>query len=200
MGVFLGILYALQIIVSILLILIVLMQRTSKEGLGLAFGSSMGETVFGSRAGNVLIKITTYLAAFFLGNTLLIAKLQTGASRSVAARTAPAVPPAATAGEQTSVLPVAPPEAETPAPAGAADAAAGTAAPEAAPISQTPAAEVVAPQAPEPAPAGDTSAAPPAPVEPAGAPAAAEPAAVEPAGSQAAPAPASPPPGEPAAP
>ena len=89
MAIFLGILYALQLLVALLLILIILMQRTASEGLGLAFGGGMGESFFGSRAGNVLVKITAYLSVFFICNTLLIAKLQTVQGRSMVRPGAP---------------------------------------------------------------------------------------------------------------
>jgi preprotein translocase subunit SecG len=105
MAIFLGILYALQLLVALLLILIILMQRTASEGLGLAFGGGMGESFFGSRAGNVLIKITAYLAVFFIVNTLLIAKLQTVQGGSMVSQDAPVVVPG---GDETVPAPITP--------------------------------------------------------------------------------------------
>ena len=44
------------VISSIALIGLILLQRSKSEGLGLAFGASTGESLFGARAGNVLSK------------------------------------------------------------------------------------------------------------------------------------------------
>lgn len=72
------ILLALEIIVSILMIGVILLQKSRAEGLGMAFGASMGESLFGSRAGNVLTKITIVLGSVFLVNTVVLAKLYSG--------------------------------------------------------------------------------------------------------------------------
>lgn len=70
-----AILILIEIISSILLIVIVLLQRSKSEGLGLAFGSQMGESLFGARAGNVLVKATVWLGIIFLVNTTVLAKI-----------------------------------------------------------------------------------------------------------------------------
>jgi len=67
-----AILVAGEVIISLLLVAIILIQKTKSEGLGLAFGSGMGETLFGSRAGNVLTKLTVILCIVFLVNTLFL--------------------------------------------------------------------------------------------------------------------------------
>ncbi len=67
-----------EIITSILLVAIILIQRTKGEGLGLAFGAEMGESLFGARAPNVLVKITIWLAVIFMANTLILAKIYSG--------------------------------------------------------------------------------------------------------------------------
>ena len=72
MGAFKVILIVIEVLTSILLIGVILLQKSKDEGLGLAFGAGVGETLFGSRAGNVLTKITIGLAVVFLVNTLLI--------------------------------------------------------------------------------------------------------------------------------
>lgn len=72
MGAFKVILIVIEVMTSILLIGVILLQKSKDEGLGLAFGAGVGETLFGSRAGNVLTKITIGLAVVFLVNTLLI--------------------------------------------------------------------------------------------------------------------------------
>lgn len=73
-------------LVSLMLIGIILLQRSKSEGLGLAFGSGMGETLFGSRAGNVLTRITIILGVVFLVNTLVLANLFTRREASLAER------------------------------------------------------------------------------------------------------------------
>lgn len=82
MGTLVGILFAIEAIISVLLIGIILVQRSKDEGLGLAFGAGVGETLFGSRAGNVLTKITIGLATAFLLITIWIGYLLSGAARS----------------------------------------------------------------------------------------------------------------------
>ena len=61
---------------SVTLIGLVLIQKSKSEGLGLAFGSGGGgDSLFGSRAGNVLTKATVTVAIIFLLNTILLAVL-----------------------------------------------------------------------------------------------------------------------------
>lgn len=79
-----AILILIEIISSILLIVIVLLQRSKSEGLGLAFGSQMGESLFGARAGNVLVKATVWMGIIFLVNTTVLAKIYSkGISKSL---------------------------------------------------------------------------------------------------------------------
>jgi preprotein translocase subunit SecG len=65
-------LIASTVISSILLLILILLQKTKADGLGLAFGSGVGEALFGSRAGNVLSKLTIIFACVFLASTLLL--------------------------------------------------------------------------------------------------------------------------------
>lgn len=79
-----AVLILIEIISSILLIVIILLQRSKSEGLGLAFGSQMGESLFGARAGNVLVKATVWLGIIFLVNTTVLAKIYSkGSSQSL---------------------------------------------------------------------------------------------------------------------
>ena len=55
-----------EITCGLLLIGIILMQRSKGQGAGTAFGGGMGESLFGSRAGNVLTKMTVVLTIIFL--------------------------------------------------------------------------------------------------------------------------------------
>jgi preprotein translocase subunit SecG len=130
MAILKGIMILIEVFVSIMLVSIILVQRSKDEGLGLAFGSGVGETLFGSRAGNVLTKITVGLAVVFLLNTTLLALIYTrmGASSGAlvermpmpAASSRPIVPPAGPA-PAAPMLPAAdagaPAPASTPAPA-----------------------------------------------------------------------------------
>jgi preprotein translocase subunit SecG len=68
-----------EILTSILLVGIILLQKPKSQGAGLAFGAGMGESLFGSQVGNVLTRTTVILAIVFLVNTTLLALL--GASR-----------------------------------------------------------------------------------------------------------------------
>ena len=64
-----------EVVAGVLLVGIILLQKSKDEGLGLAFGAGVGETLFGSRAGNVLQKITVGLAVVFLLNTSFLCVL-----------------------------------------------------------------------------------------------------------------------------
>lgn len=89
-----NILVAVEVISAILLIAVILIQRTKSQGLGLAFGTGMGESLFGAQMGNVITRITVVLAIVFLVNTTLLALTHSGrVQRSV---TEQAMTPAAT--------------------------------------------------------------------------------------------------------
>ncbi len=74
-NIIIGVLLAIHVLVCILLVLIVLMQRPRSEGLGTAFGGGVADTLFGSSAGNVLTKITTWLGIIFFVTTISLAFL-----------------------------------------------------------------------------------------------------------------------------
>lgn len=66
MSVLLGIGTFFLVIVSILMVLAILMQRTKSDGgVGAALGGGMAEAAFGGESGNVLTKATTYMAVTF---------------------------------------------------------------------------------------------------------------------------------------
>ncbi len=69
-----------EVLCSVMLIGLILLQRSKSEGLGAAFGGGMGESLFGSRAGNVLTKMTVILGSVFLVNTLALGILYAGGS------------------------------------------------------------------------------------------------------------------------
>jgi preprotein translocase subunit SecG len=75
-----AILIGTEIIFSVLLIGLVLLQKSKGGGLGVSFGGGGGEALFGSRTGNVLTKGTIILGSAFLVNTIALAVLFSGAS------------------------------------------------------------------------------------------------------------------------
>jgi preprotein translocase subunit SecG len=98
-----GLLIVIEVATSVLLIGVILLQKAKDEGLGLAFGAGVGETLFGSRAGNVLTKITIGLATVFLVNTMLIDVLMSGDRRGTSSSitdSLPSTPAGAPAGQQ----------------------------------------------------------------------------------------------------
>ncbi|HWB60436.1 MAG TPA: preprotein translocase subunit SecG [Chthoniobacteraceae bacterium] len=68
-------LLAVMILVSLLMVLIVLMQRPKSEGLGAAMGGSMMGEWMGAQATNVLQKTTYWLAAIFFVVGILLSYL-----------------------------------------------------------------------------------------------------------------------------
>lgn len=144
-----GFLIFIEILTSILLIGIILLQRSKGQGPGgLAFGVGVGETIFGSQAGNVLTRATIVLGTIFLVNTAALSFIYAShrgrGQTSVVDRTAPTSVPAPRPAQQ----PIAAPPMDTPAP-----------------IQETPA----TPSVPAPAPAAPAPTVP-APTVPAPAP------------------------------
>lgn len=70
-----------EVLVSLLLIGLILLQKSREQGLGMAFGANVGESLFGSRAGNVLTKGTVILGSIFALNTLVLGLLYAGAAQ-----------------------------------------------------------------------------------------------------------------------
>jgi preprotein translocase subunit SecG len=94
------ILSILEALCAILLMAIILLQKSRSHGAaaGLAFGAGMGESLFGSQATTVLTKATVILTTFFLVVATLLAVLGsrvrgTGGVRSVTDGL-PSAPPA----------------------------------------------------------------------------------------------------------
>ena len=86
-----------EVICSIMLLGVILIQRSKSQGMGLAFGGAMGESIFGAQMGNVLTRATVVLAVIFLVTTTLLAMLgarDTGASSVVDGAPAPMAAPA----------------------------------------------------------------------------------------------------------
>jgi preprotein translocase subunit SecG len=70
-----ALLIVVEVICCLMLIGLVLLQKSKSEGLGMAFGAGAGESLFGARAGNVLSKATVVLGIVFLANTLVLGVL-----------------------------------------------------------------------------------------------------------------------------
>lgn len=102
MGVVRILLTIVDVVCALLLVGVILLQRSRSEGMGgMTFGAGMGEALFGSRTGNVLTRATITLAAIFLGSSLLLAVINpsnTG-GRSIIDETVPDIPGAQPAGQ-----------------------------------------------------------------------------------------------------
>ena len=64
-----------EVVLGLLLICVVLLQKSKDQGIGLAFGSGMGESLFGARTGNVMLKTTIVLAVLFFLCTIALAAI-----------------------------------------------------------------------------------------------------------------------------
>ena len=175
MSILIGFLYVVEVVVCLLLALVVMLQKPKEGGLG-GLAGGMGEAVFGANAGNVLIKVTAWLGAIFLINTLVLARFTSKSDPHAGS---------VMAGEQAPVQKEAVPQPlsldpealkQTPAPAAAPAAQPPAPAPAAKPAAPAPAAKPVAPAAPAkpaavPAKPAAPAAAPAKPAAPAAAPA-----------------------------
>ncbi len=72
MSILINILLVINVFVSLLIILLVLMQRPKNEGLGAAFGGGMTDNLFGAQTTNVLQTVTRWLGAIFFILTLTL--------------------------------------------------------------------------------------------------------------------------------
>ena len=82
MNLLINLLLVFFVLVSVLMLLVILMQRPKSEGLGAAFGGGVTENLFGAQTTNVLVKFTTWLAGIFFALTFAISILN--AHRSTA--------------------------------------------------------------------------------------------------------------------
>jgi preprotein translocase subunit SecG len=69
-------LMVLQAIISVLLIIVVLLQFGKGAEAGLMTAAGSESIMSSSTRGNVMVKITIFLAVLFLGNSILLARLQ----------------------------------------------------------------------------------------------------------------------------
>jgi preprotein translocase subunit SecG len=75
MNILINIVLAIYVIVSLLMLLVILMQRPKSEGLGAAFGGGVTENIFGAQTTNVLTKATAWLAGIFFLLTFVLSIL-----------------------------------------------------------------------------------------------------------------------------
>ena len=77
MSFIIGLLTVVMVLNCLVLILLVLIQLPKKEaGLGVAFGSSATDALFGAGSGNVLTKMTKYAAGIFFGLAIVLSLMQ----------------------------------------------------------------------------------------------------------------------------
>jgi preprotein translocase subunit SecG len=75
MNLLINLLLVFFVLVSVVMVLVILMQRPKSEGLGAAFGGGVTENIFGAQTTNVLVKFTTWLAGIFFALTFAISIL-----------------------------------------------------------------------------------------------------------------------------
>ena len=71
-----------HVLVALFLIVLVLMQKSSEQGVGAAFGGGMTETVFGAGTTTALVRLTIWCACILLATTLALAVLHSHRTRS----------------------------------------------------------------------------------------------------------------------
>ena len=106
-----------EVVVCLMIIGLVLIQRSKGEGLSVAIGGGMGESLFGANVGNVVTRATVVLGIVFLVNTIILTMvLSSGraAGGSVMDDAGPAAP--ASSAPEIPGLPRAPAAAPVPAP------------------------------------------------------------------------------------
>ncbi len=86
MSLLVGFLTVVLVIDCLLLVFLVLLQLPKKEaGAGMAFGGAATDALFGAGSGNVLTKITTYVAGAFFVLTLGLSVISSNANKSAGA-------------------------------------------------------------------------------------------------------------------
>jgi preprotein translocase subunit SecG len=75
MSILIGLLTAVHVLVALFVVLLVLMQKSSEQGVGAAFGGGMTETVFGAGTTTALVRMTIWCACLLLATTLILAVL-----------------------------------------------------------------------------------------------------------------------------
>ena len=94
MNMLIGVLTVIHVIVALFLIVLVLMQKSSEQGVGAAFGGGFTESVFGAGTTTALVRLTIWCACIMLATTLSLAILYSRRSNmggAVLRRPVPAV-------------------------------------------------------------------------------------------------------------
>ena len=73
------ILTIIEVVVCVMLIGLVLIQRSKGEGISAAISGGMGEAIFGANVGNVVTRTTVVLGIVFLLNTICLTLLMSRA-------------------------------------------------------------------------------------------------------------------------
>lgn len=81
-NILIGIFLSIHLVVCLLMVLVILMQRSKQEGLGAAFGGGITDSMFGAQTSQVLVKTTVWLAVFFFGATIVLARLYASRNKS----------------------------------------------------------------------------------------------------------------------
>jgi preprotein translocase subunit SecG len=78
----LGLLTVIMVLDCIFLVFLILLQLPKKEaGAGMAFGGAATDALFGAGSGNVLTKITKYVAGIFFGLAVIMAIITANLNR-----------------------------------------------------------------------------------------------------------------------
>jgi preprotein translocase subunit SecG len=75
MGILIFILTTIHVLVALSIIVLVLMQKSSDQGIGAAFGGGFTDSMFGGGTATALVRMTTYCACVMLATTLLLAMI-----------------------------------------------------------------------------------------------------------------------------
>ena len=75
MSIVIAVVTVVHVLVALFLIVLVLMQKSSEQGVGAAFGGGMTETVFGAGTTTALVRMTIWCASLLLATTLILAVL-----------------------------------------------------------------------------------------------------------------------------
>jgi len=75
-----GLLWALHVISSVLLIIVVLLQSGRGSGVAGLFGGAAGESPFGAKTGTFLGKVTGSVAAFFFISAIVLAMMSSSST------------------------------------------------------------------------------------------------------------------------
>jgi preprotein translocase subunit SecG len=82
MNYLIGIVTIVHVLVALFVIVLVLMQKSSEQGVGAAFGGGVTETVFGAGTTTALVRMTIYCACALLATTLILAVLHSHRGKS----------------------------------------------------------------------------------------------------------------------